>query len=336
MRLLFVTQALDLDDPTLSVYHDWVAALAARCESVVAICLKEGRHVLPENVQVYSLGKERGSVSSFTYALRFIALVWKLRHEYDRVFVHMNQEYILIAGWLWEILNKRVYLWRNHYAGSWLTDLAASTCTKVFCTSKHSYTAKYKKTVLMPVGVDTARFTDAVSARVPRSILFLARMAPSKRPEILLDALALLAARGIDYIADLYGDPLPEDRSYYETLTRQGNERIRFWPGIPNQETPRVYGAHDIFVNCSKSGMFDKTLFEAAASGCLVFSTSDDFRDAAGERYHFTDATSLADRIESATTLPAEDRERAEAHMRALARQESLATLVERLSAELV
>lgn len=334
MRLLFVTQALDLDDPTLSVYHDWVAALAGRCESVVTICLKEGRYALPQNVQVYSLGKEQGSVSPFIYALRFISLAWKLRQRYDRVFVHMNQEYILIAGWLWELMNKSVYMWRNHYAGSWLTDIAASTCTKVFCTSKHSYTAKYKKTVLMPVGVDTNRFAASME-RVPRSILFLARMAPSKRPEVLLEALELLTARGIRYTADFYGDPLPEHLSYYAALRERQNTHIEFFPGVPNADVPVIYGTHDIFVNCSKSGMFDKTLFEAAASGCIVFSTSEDFRDTAGERYYFTDASTLADRIESALALTAEDRERAAAHMQSLALQESLATLTERLSVEL-
>ena len=77
----------------------------------------------------------------------------------------MNQEYVLIAGWLWKLLGKRTYLWRNHYAGSWLTDVAAVFCTKVFCTSKHSYTVKYKKTVLMPVGVDTERFTPGARHR---------------------------------------------------------------------------------------------------------------------------------------------------------------------------
>lgn len=335
MKLLFVIQALDLDDPTLSVYHEWVAALAARCDSVVAICLKEGRHALPANVRVYSLGKEQGSVSGITYALRFLRLVWRLRHDYDRVFVHMNQEYILIAGWLWELMNKPVYLWRNHYAGSWLTDLAASTCTKVFCTSKHSYTAKYKKTVLMPVGVDTERFAISNINRVPHSILFLARMAPSKRPDILLDALKIIDSRDITYTADFYGDPLPEDMSYYDALVRRSTDRIRFFPGVPNQDTPEVYAAHDIFVNCSKSGMFDKTLFEGAASGSLVLAASDDFKDLAGEAYSFTDARTLAQRIEELFALSPHDRESAGTHMRSLARTESLATLADRLSVEL-
>lgn len=346
MRLLIVTQAIDTQDPVLGFFHGWVAAIAARMEQVTVICLKEGAHDFPANVRVYSLGKEKGGASAFAYAARFLSLAWKLRHDYDRVFVHMNQEYILIAGWLWEILNKRVYMWRNHYAGSRLTDLAASTCTKVFCTSKHSYTAKYRKTVLMPVGIDLERFgTAGVAdseaagvARVPDSILFFARMAPSKRPEMLIDALAQLRKKGIAFVATFIGSPLPEDEAWYEKLKESAlplGDAISFKPGIPNSEAPAAYRAHEISVNASRSGMFDKTLFEAAACGCLVLATSDDFKGAAGTNQHFADAAELAERLAEALARSQEDRIHDRARMHALARAQSLATLADRLSVEL-
>jgi glycosyltransferase involved in cell wall biosynthesis len=344
MKLLITTQALDLDDPTLSAYHGWVAALAERCESVIAICLKEGRHDLPANVRVYSLGKEKGSVSPLAYAIRFLGLVWKLRREYDRVFVHMNQEYILIAGWLWEILNKPVFMWRNHYDGSWLTDLAASTCTKVFCTSKHSYTAKYKKTMLMPVGIYLTRFYYPEEAggalRAPHSILFLARMAPSKRPEMLLEALGMLAKRSTDFTATFIGSPLPENQTYYEGLIAEAKslgitEQVTFLLGIPNTETPDVYRSHEILVNCSKSGMFDKTLFEGAGCGCIVLAVSEDFRDAAGKQFYFEDAAGLADQLCVLFAYTPEEKERTRERMHALARAENLATLADLLVLEM-
>jgi hypothetical protein len=162
MKLLVVTQTVDSTDPVLGFFHGWILALAQRVESVEVICLFEGEHELPANVRVHSLGKEKEKQSPIVYATRFFALAWNLRDQYDRVFVHMNQEYLLIAGWLWALLRKPAYLWRNHYAGSWLTDCAALFCTKVFCTSKHSYTATYKKTKLMPVGVDLERFVPEV------------------------------------------------------------------------------------------------------------------------------------------------------------------------------
>ena len=310
MKLLIVTQAVDSEDPILGFFVRWIEELAKQVERVEVVCLREGKHTLPANVRVYSLGKERRSASSLVYAIRFKKLVWQLRRDYDAVFVHMNQEYILIGGWLWKLLGKRIYLWRNHYAGSWLTDVAAAFCVKVFCTSKRSYTAKYKKTVIMPVGVDTERFfPDAKTARKPRSILFFSRMSPSKRPEMLLEALKLLAERGVEFSADFYGSPLPKDQSYYDELVKKADtpdlkRRVSFYPSIPNDQAPGLYRTHEIFVNASPSGMLDKTIFEAAASGCIVLAASADFAESAGETSHFNSVRELADRIESILTHP--------------------------------
>ncbi|MDE2021699.1 MAG: glycosyltransferase family 4 protein [Patescibacteria group bacterium] len=305
MKLLIVTQVVDRDDPVLGFFHRWIEEFAKHLERVEVICLKEGKHNLPANVRVHSLGKEHPPrfARRLVYAIRFKLLVWRLRRDYDAVFVHMNQEYVLIAGWLWKLLGRRVYLWRNHYAGSWPTDVAAALCTKVFCTSRYSYTAKYKKTALMPVVADTERFTpDAHVARKPHSILFLARMAPSKRPEMLIDALAELARSGVDFNATLVGSPLPRDEKYYEGLKEKVCElgledNAIFLPGVPNEETPDLYRAHEIFVNASPSGMLDKTLFEAAACGCLPLAASADWAEQAGADLSFTDAASLARRL---------------------------------------
>lgn len=336
MRLLVVTQEIDSESSTLGFFHEWLCALAPKFESIEAICLKEGKHSLPANVSVHSLGKERGSRWALVYAVRFKFIAWKLRHEYDAVFVHMNQEYILVAGLLWKILGKPVYLWRNHYAGSWLTDLAAFFCTKVFCTSKHSYTAKYRKTVLMPVGVDLSRFSgNTFTERISHSILFLGRISPSKRPDMFIEALGLLAKEGISFSASVVGSPLPVDAQYHRTLVERVKELelasvVTFLPGVPHTETADIYRRHDIFVNCSRSGMFDKTLFEAAACGVDVLAASDDWRTLAGSNQWFKlSANELADALmshlgsASHTTLVE------------LARAQSLDTLVSRLVKEI-
>ncbi len=306
MKLLIVTQAVDTEDPVLGFFVRWIGEFAKHVERIEVICLREGEHDLPVNVRVHSLGKIEGSRqkavgSRIRYTFRFLSLVWRLRHNYDAVLVHMNEEYILIAGWLWKLLGKRVYLWRNHYAGSWLTDSAAAFCTKVFCTSKHSYTARYTKTVLMPVGVDTERFyPDARIVREPHSILFLSRMSPSKRPEMLIDALAELAREGQIFTASFVGSPLPRDEAYYEGLKEKVRslslaDHISFYPGIPNSQTPYLYRTHEIFVNASPSGMLDKTLFEAAACGCRVLAASKDFADIVGGEASFSDVHELAE-----------------------------------------
>ena len=321
MKLLIVTQVVDTEDPILGFFVRWLAAFAKHFERIEVIALRVGTYDLPENVRVHSLGKENAGAAEDTiiydsifrrvrYAVRFLRLAWQLRHDYDAVFVHMNEEYVLLAGWLWKLLGKPIYMWRNHYAGSWLTRIAVALSSTVFCTSKHSYTARFKKTKLMPVGIDTERFKpDGSIARVPRSVLFLARIAPSKRVEMLIDALASLARDQVEFTASIVGSPLPEHETYYEALKERARPlgaRVRFLPGVPNGETPALYRAHAVFVNASPSGMFDKTLFEAAACGCTVLSSSEDFAVLAGPDTYFDSSDELAERLTAALERGAE------------------------------
>lgn len=309
MKLLILAQAVDTEDPVLGFFVRWIEELAKRVEHIEVICLKEGSYSLPDNVRVHSLGKEKG-VSHAKYVLNFYTYIWRLRYNYNAVFIHMNQEYSILGGLFWRLLGKRVYLWRNYHTGNILTDIAMVFCTKVFCTSRHSYTARNKKTDLMPVGVDTERFfSDARTLRKPRSVLFLSGMWPSKRPELLIDALALLHKEGIAYTADIYGSPLPETKLYYESLKQRAADAgltggISFHAGVPNTATPDLYRAHEIFVNCSPSGMFDKTLFEAAACGCTVLAVSEDFASLAGRDFQFDSAETLAVKLASILGTP--------------------------------
>ncbi len=298
MRLLIVTQVVDTKDPVLGFFVRWIEEFAKYVEQIEVICLKEGVHELPVNVHVHSLGKERGTRNRITYTLRFLSLAWSLRYEYDAAFVHMNQEYVLIAGWFWKLLGKRIYMWRNHYAGSWFTDIAAVFCAKIFCTSQYSYTAKYKRTVRMPVGVDTERFSpDVRVTRMPHSILFLGRISPSKRPEVLVNALALLVQEGVESVVSFVGSPLAQDEVFYEMLKEHVHalglsDRVSFHLGVPNNQTPDLYRSHEIFVNASRSGMLDKTIFEAMACGASILVSNKDLRERIDPEFIFTEGSS--------------------------------------------
>lgn len=296
MKLLIITQKVNKDDPILGFFHGWIKEFSKHFEFITTICLEKGEYDLPANVKVLSLGKEESFnvkaqnpntkpessrfLNQVKYTCRFWSYIWQERKKYDAVFVHMNQEYILLGGLFWLLLGKKVYMWRNHHAGSFLTDLAAFFCTKVFCTSKYSYTAKYRKTFLMPVGIDTDLFKRQGNIQRDRhSVLFLGRISPVKRPDLLIDVLVKLHNDGKDFTASFYGDSLPKDRIYHDSLIKKVldaglSEKIKFYPGIPNNETVDVYNKHEIFVNLSSSGMYDKTIFEAMACECLVLASN--------------------------------------------------------------
>lgn len=288
MKLLFITQIVDKNDLVQGIYHEWISMLAKEYEHLSVMCLYKGGHTLPDNVTLYSLGKETYGAKWYArllYLFRFYKFLLTRSHEYDRVLVHMNEEYVILGKPLWSLFGKRVSMWRNHYAGSWRTALASRLCHKVFYTSDHSYTARFKNAVKMPVGVDTTRFKK--QNRIPKkenSILFLSRMSPSKRPHIFVEALLLLKEEGITFTATVCGSPIKKDVQYYKELmdkvrTLGLSSCVTFLDAVPNSETPALYQSHELFVNCSPSGMFDKTLFEAAACGDAVFAVSDDLAE---------------------------------------------------------
>lgn len=337
MKLLILTQAVDSQDPVLGFFHRWIEELAKTCESVHVICLKEGAHDLPKNVLVHSLGKEQGA-SRLQYVWRFYRFIWLLRKEYDAVFVHMNPEYVVLGGILWRLMGKRVFLWRNHYQSGFLTDLAAPLCHKVFYTSRFSYTAKFRNAVQMPVGVDVAACRpDAAAMHTPRSILSLGRISPSKRIDVLIDALGILREHGVAFSADIHGSPLPQDEAYHTGLkdqaARLGLDSVQFHPGPRNADTPAIYASHDIFVNASRSGMYDKTIFEAAACGTVVVASSGDYAAEADTRCVFkdSDAADLARALEGILTLPPSEAVALRSHGMALAQKHSLESLMQQL-----
>ncbi len=343
MNLLIFTQKVDLNDTVLSFFHRWIIELAKHFNQVTVICLYKGKSELPSNIRVFSLGKESGE-SRLKYLINFLRYIIRLRRDYDVVFAHQNQEYPILGGIIWKLLGKRVYMWRNHYAGSLLTDVAALFCDKVFCTSRYSYTAKYKKTVFMPVGIDTEMFKqDSSVKRVPNSVLSIGRISPSKKLEQFIEALDTVKKNGFDFTASIVGDALPEHESYYKSLKDKVNKldlnsRIVFVAGVPNDKTPEVYSAHNIFVNLSKSGMLDKTIFEAMACGSIAISCNKDLIGKIDTEYSFRedDVDDLAAKISGVLGLePEELKVRGEKLRKFVVENHSLATLASKLKEEM-
>ena len=339
MKLLIITQVVDKKDPVLGFFHNWINELSGHYESISVITLKKGETELPQNVSIYSLGKENGE-SKIKYLINFYKYIWQLKDRYDAVFVHMNQEYILLAGLIWLLQSKKVYMWRNHHAGNILTDIAGFFCTNVFCTSKFSYTAKFKKTVLMPIGIDTKIFkTQENSIRKVNSILYLGRIAPVKRPDLLIRALVELRDNNFYFIASIYGDALPIDADYLSFLKdkvkQKGLEKdLVFYPGIPNAETVQIYNQHEIFVNLSSSGMYDKTIFEAMACGCLVLASNKNLYGLVPEKYIFNegDLLDLKNKLVTISKISPEERENDKKIFRELAEKNSLDKLAKKIS----
>src|SRR3989338_4246265 len=240
MRLLIITQKVDKNDPVLGFMHRWLEEFNKNFEKVTIICLEKCEHNLPN--KIFPLGKRK-----LKALFNFYKYIWQERNNYDAVFVHMNQEYVLLAGDIWWLLGKKVYLWRNHAKGNMLTDLAVFLSDKVFCTSPSSYTAKFKKTVLMPAGIDTDFFRpDPRADRVSGSILCLGRLAPVKK---VLEFVDWLKDRDFK-TATIAGGALPQDVQYEKDVRDRVAEyglgnKVKFVGHVTQSEAKTLYQTHE-------------------------------------------------------------------------------------------
>ncbi len=281
MKLLIITQKVDKNDPILGFFHRWIEEFSKRYEYITVICLEAGKPHLPPNVKVLSLGKEKLKIENsklkikFRYILNFYRYIWNERNNYDVVFVHMNQEYVLLAGDLWRLMGKRIYLWRNHAKGDFLTIMAVWLSHKVFYTSPQSFTARFKKSVIMPVGIDTEFFKpDPSVTREKGTVLFLGRISPVKKVLEFIEWVKVTP-----FSATLVGPILPEDTAYGEKVKERLSDQIKFVGPVTREQALKLYQTHEIYVNKTPAGSMDKTIFEALACGMRLFVDNPDARN---------------------------------------------------------
>jgi len=274
MKILILTQMVDKKDPILGFFHSWLIEFSKRYESVTVICLKKGDYDLPANVKVLSLGKESGA-SKIKYIFNFFKYIYYERKNYDKVFVHMNEEYVLLGGVLWKFLGKDVFMWRNHKSGSLKTDISSFLSDKVFYTSSGSYTSKFANSIQMPVGIDNGVFRTMDVERKENSFLYVGRISPIKNIDKMVDVFAELSNKIPNLIFDIVGPCEGKlDLEYKKGLEKKIKEtglssKINFVGTVKQEDLPELYSKYKCCINLTPSGSFDKTIWESIFCGCI-------------------------------------------------------------------
>lgn len=266
MRLLIVTQIVDRDDAILGFFHRWIEEFAKHVENIEVICLKEGKHELPLNVRVHSIGKEQGGGSAFLYSIRFMYLVWNLRKQYDQVFVHMNPEYVVLAGWWWRLTNKKIGLWYTHKSVNLKLRVAELFVDTIFTASKESFRLPSKKLQVMGHGIDTNFFKPDLSIMRGNHALSVGRLMKTKRHD-----LAIRTAKDAGLALRIVGDG-PE-RGRLEAYAKELKAEVEFLGALTQEQLICEYRTACKLIHTSETGSLDKVVLEAAASGCSVDST---------------------------------------------------------------
>lgn len=325
MRILILTQAVDTDDLVLGFFHRWIEVFSKKYEHVTVICLKSGKYQLPANVTILSLGKEKNApdmsrlLSRLRYIWNFYKYIFRFRKDYDAVFVHMNEEYVMLAGPIWRLLGKKVVFWRNFRTGSWMTPIAARIANVVCYTSNDSFTARYRNSRRMPIGIDTEIFQPPEKKKDSGSILFFGRLDSLKKVDLFIESLKCVNSK---FSADIYGDPTYKNSTYFEEIINQAKPLVdrgvlKFYPGVTNKMASELFKSHAIYVNLTLSGSFDKTIGEAMACGGLVICLNNDVKGVLPEMCQAADnAQSVARAIDWALALSYDERQKISSKLR--------------------
>lgn len=275
MKLLIVTQVLDKNHPILGFFHRWVEEFAVHCEKVHVICLEEGDHMLPANVIVHSLGKEKGN-GKFGYLFKFYSLIFSLRKDYDNVFVHMNQIYVILGAPFWRAFGKKVGLWYAHGSTPASLKLAEKMTNVIFTCSEDSFKVSSKKVVVTGHGIDSNHFKPSDFSKT-KDLITVGRITESKNLITLIEVIEELQKTHPVKLT-IVGTVVTESECKYEEKLRdivaekQLESIVEFVGRVPQDHLPQTLGQAKVFVTAAQNGSLDKAMLEAMACGLSIVS----------------------------------------------------------------
>lgn len=284
MKLLILTQKVDSNDAILGFMYSWIIELAKHCEKVTVVCLEKGVFSLPLNVKVLSLGKETGQ-AKIKYLINFYKYIWQERKNYDTVFVHMNPEYVVLAGWLWKMLGKRIALWYTHKQIDLKLRLAEKLADIIFTASTKSFRLMSKKINVMGHGIDIERFIPASEPAKEKIILTVDRISPTKNQLEIVKLFAAIKKKVDDCRLYIVGAPAYlVDEDYFNQIKEYIKDhglsgQVKLLGAVPNKDMPAVYQQAKVFISFSATGSLDKAVLEAMACNLPVVTTNEACKD---------------------------------------------------------
>ena len=145
----------------------------------------------------------------------------------------------------------------------------------------------------MPAGIDMNVFKPEEKInRNPKNIMYIGRIVPLKKVDVLVEAAKILDKEGIDFVLDIYGAAAAKDNYYFEELKKisvvlQDKGKLFFRGAVPNTQTPLIFNAHLVSVNLTPKGNYDKTVLEGMACGTLPLVSSSAFNDIIPAEFRF-------------------------------------------------
>lgn len=323
MRLLLFNLATDEDDPILGFTTRWIRALAARVDFIHVITMRMGKLDLPDNVRVYSVGKERGYRKA-RRVFEFYRILGRIlrEHTIDVCFSHMIPIFTVLAAPALKIKRIPIITWYAHSKVTRTLKVAHRLSDQMVSSLSTAYPYKHDKLIQVGQGIDTSLFfPDAGITREDRPvILCVGRLSPVKDHPTLIKAAGLLRQvwGGPFRVVILGSAATARDHEYVHSLHQQVRDRdlegiVSFEPAVPLKQLPAWYRRASVYVNMTPTGSGDKVAWEAMGCGVLCIVANEGFKDTLGmyaDRcvYDYGNAGQLTERLRWALSLPQSER----------------------------
>jgi glycosyltransferase involved in cell wall biosynthesis len=282
MKLVFVTQELDVDHAALEQSLDLVRGLASRVDELAIVARDVRWDKVPSNARVRTF-EARGKLGR---GVRFERALHSSLGDADAVLVHMVPQFAVLAAPAVRARRLPLALWYTHWQASRSLRVATRLVDVVLSVDRASFPFATPKLRGIGHAIDVERFVAAPPSPHPGPLRLLAlgRTARWKGLGTLLDALALAVESGTDATLEIRGPSLNADeRAHREELAARiaGDERLQsrveLLEPVARGEIPALLASIDVLVspNEPRSGStFDKVVFEAAACARPVVSTN--------------------------------------------------------------
>lgn len=311
-RLVFVTQRLDERDLVLGFVPRLVRALSERAEHLTVIANEVALDPppLPANVEVASLGKERG-VGRLGRGLRYERLLVRSARGggIDALLAHMCPEYLNLAIPVAKTHRVPLILWFAHPATSAALRVADAAASAVLTSLPGAYPLPSAKVRVIGQATDVdATPCPTIPVHRPLRVVAIGRTSPSKGLVTVIRAAARGRDEGLELAVRIVGPSVtPAEERHRRALLELVREldlssNVSIESGGGPEVVREAVCWSDVLVNAMVAGSGDKVVFEAAALGRPVLVSNPAFRELLGGLpleldFPEGDAEALVDRL---------------------------------------
>jgi len=287
MILLVITQTVDYKDDNLGFFHRWLEVFSSHVSELHVITAFLGMCNLPENVSVYSLGKEIHASRMKRY-FRFYRYLFKVLPRADAIFVHMIPMWVLLVFPVAIFFRKNIYLWYTHKSVPLFLRLAEKIATCIFTASSESFRLSSKKVFILGHGIDKDHFRQSSTIK-PNNffrILSASRISNIKNIEKMVltaDYLRKIFPKDKKFELIIAGSPRTrDDEVYFHHIKNMVNKLnmdniIKFIGSKSQDEMAKEYQQSNLFLSFSFTGSLDKSVLEAMSSGVNILTSNEAF-----------------------------------------------------------